>query len=332
MRMTFILGPTACGKSELAMLLARKENAAIFAMDAMQVYRGADIGTSKPTHQEQKEIPHGGIDLADIGQPFSVADYLREAEKFLSQCRAQEKPVLIVGGTGLYFRALTQGLCEAPAAPKELKAELAALPLSELQKRLRKADPAICASLDMQNPRRVQRALEVVETTGVSLRVWQQKNTPPLVPIVAAASGRRNDFTGNLHSKNRRSETAATTAIQHDVKAYFISRSKPDLDARIAARVDAMLGSGWLAETRALVARHGLEAMRRFPAIGYPQLAALETDSVPETTREAIIIATRQYAKRQLTWFARERNLIQVMANRNDSAASLLRSLGDFTP
>src|SRR6202012_4280804 len=138
------------------------KSAAILAMDAMQVYRGADIGTSKPTTAEQAEVPHGGLDLAEFGTSFDVAQYLRHAETFLRGQREADRRVIVVGGTGLYFRALTRGLCEAPQGSEELRAELAALSTEELRARLKRIDPPILAQIDAKNPRRLARAIEVM--------------------------------------------------------------------------------------------------------------------------------------------------------------------------
>jgi tRNA dimethylallyltransferase len=285
----FILGPTASGKSELALQLARERGGAILCLDAMQVYRDADIGTGKPTRKERDEIPHGGLDLVDIGQPFSVADYLQHAEKFLSECAARKQPIIIAGGTGLYYRALTQGLCEAPAAPPELKKEIAALSLEELQARLRKIDPEIIPHLDFKNPRRVARAIEVKEFTGLSLRQWQQQNSPPLVT---------------------------------DFEAYLLVRTKKDLDERIEKRVDQMLASGWKAEVDNLIKQYGISVLRNFQAIGYAELASALPNGVSPEIRAKIVTATRQYAKRQLTWFRRELKLKQLKLSSTNTPSS----------
>jgi len=206
---TFFVGATGTGKSaaamELAGSLAAKSGAAILCLDAMQVYRGADIGTSKPSAAERAEVPHGGIDLVDFGQPFDVAHYLKHAAKFFREQRAAGRRVIIVGGTGLYFRALTRGLCEAPQGSDELRAELASLSVRELQARLKAVDPAMLERIDAANPRRLARAIEVMETTGKSLHAWQAETPEPLV----------RDFT-----------------------AFWIQREKAELEARIAARVD----------------------------------------------------------------------------------------------
>jgi tRNA dimethylallyltransferase len=282
----FLVGATGTGKSAAAMELARKHRAAILAMDAMQVYRGAAIGTSKPTAAERAEIPHGGLDLSEFGEAFDVAHYLRHAAAFLRGQREAGRRVIIVGGTGLYFRALTRGLCEAPQGSAALRAELGTLSSAHLRARLKAVDPAMLERVDASNPRRVQRAIEVMETTGKSLREWQKETPEPLV----------FDFT-----------------------AFWIQRGKTELEQRIEARVEAMFAQGWVNEVKELQRGHSLEAIRRFPGIGYRDIAEnLVTPAdgdyhPPSWLKRDILVATRQYAKRQLTWFAREPNLQVVM-------------------
>lgn len=292
----FVVGATAVGKSDIGLHLARRLNAAVLVMDSMQVYRGADIGTSKPSAAERREIAHGGIDLVEIGEEFHVRKYLDHARLFLDRCEQIGQPVVVVGGTGLYYRALTQGLCGAPPAAKELREKLVSLTLEELQTWLRHIDPQIVPHIDVRNPRRVTRAIEVMETTGTSLRDWQEANEPPLV------------------SRHR---------------TFFIQREKEDLHLRIAARVDHMLTAGWLTEVRELLQKHGSEVLAKFPAIGYPNLARWiergEDDLEP--VRNDIILATRQYAKRQLTWFRRESNLVTVLMAKNDLSTDVAERL-----
>jgi len=290
-------------------------------MDAMQVYRGADIGTSKPTAAERTEVPHGGLDLVDLNESFDVAQYLKHAAAFLREQREAGRRVIIVGGTGLYFRALTRGLCEAPQGPDKLRRELAALSTGQLRERLQAVDPAMLERLDASNPRRLARAIEVKEATGRSLREWQEETPEPLV----------RKFT-----------------------AFWIQRGKTELARRIEARVEAMFATGWEEEVRGLVARYGLEAVRAFPGIGYREIAEMprEPDQISklskfpnfeegegavagpapvtlEGVKSDILVATRQYAKRQLTWFAREPTLRKVMLTGNQS---LLAALRDAAP
>ncbi|HUB66453.1 MAG TPA: tRNA (adenosine(37)-N6)-dimethylallyltransferase MiaA [Candidatus Methylacidiphilales bacterium] len=282
----FLVGATATGKSDLGLALARRTDGAILAMDAMQVYRGANIGTGKPSAAERAEIPHGGLDLSDFGLSFDVAQYRKHAAEFLREQAAANRRVIVVGGTGLYFRALTRGLCDAPQGPDELRAELAKLTPEQLRERLKRADPAMLERLDASNPRRLARAIEVVETTGRSLREWQEKTPEPLVP----------HFT-----------------------AFWIQREKEELEKRIEARVERMFASGWVEEVMELRRRHSLEAVRRFSGIGYREIGEslimrAEGDyRVPPWLKRDIFVATRQYAKRQLTWFNREPNLRRVM-------------------
>ncbi len=305
----FLVGATGVGKSGAAMELARAwGNAAILCMDAMQVYRGADIGTSKPTMAERAEFPHGGLDLVDLGERFDVAQYLAHAAKFLRAQREADQRVIVVGGTGLYFRALTRGLCEAPQGAEELRAELAGLSVEQLRVRLEKIDPEMVARIDAQNPRRLARAIEVMEATGKSLRDWQDETPEPLVK---------------------------------EFSAYWIQRTKEDLHARIEARVEEMFARGWVEELRGLVEKFGLEKVRRFAGIGYREIT--ESISLPATScalrapgqrvvratdelPRNICVATRQYAKRQLTWFARETKLTPVMLTGHSSFSAARRA------
>jgi tRNA dimethylallyltransferase len=301
----FLVGATGTGKSAAAMELARLNpgQTAILCMDAMQAYRGADIGTSKPTAAERAEVPHGGLDLCDLGSRFDVAQYLNHAKTFLREQHDAGRRVIIVGGTGLYFRALTRGLCEAPQGSDELRAELNGLPVEKLQARLRASDPAMLERIDASNQRRLVRAIEVVEATGKSLSTWQDETPEPLV----------KDFT-----------------------AVWIQREKSELETRIGVRVEAMFEAGWVEEVRGLVEQYGAETVIAFPGIGYRDIAeAIELRGQSrsqmefgneEILKRDICVATRQYAKRQLTWFAREPNLQRVMLTGNRSFSAELHT------
>ncbi|SDU14740.1 tRNA dimethylallyltransferase [Verrucomicrobium sp. GAS474] len=283
----FLLGPTGVGKSEVALRLAAEDKGAILSLDSMQVYRGLDIGTGKPTAAEQARIPHGGLDLFSWRDQADVARYVEAAAAFIEKSRG--RPLYVVGGTGLYFRALTQGLSEAPPAPLALRAELAALRLAELTARLRSLDPGQEkeASFDWQNPRRVQRALEVLVATGVPLREWQKKKpTSPLLP-------------------------------PGTFRAFLLRRERDELRERIALRVEKMVAEGWIDEVRRLLDEGGPGSLADCAAIGYSLLAGwLERGGSPvalPAVRQEIVDATRQYAKRQLTWFRRESNVETLM-------------------
>jgi tRNA dimethylallyltransferase len=296
----FLLGATGVGKSAAAMELARAwGNAAILCLDAMQVYRGADIGTSKPTAAERAEFPHGGLDLVEFGERFDVAQYLAHADVFLREQREAGRRVIVVGGTGLYFRALTRGLCEAPQGPEELRAELATLTTEQLRARLEKVDAPMLAQIDAKNPRRLARAIEVMEATGKSLREWQDETPEPLV----------REFT-----------------------ALWVQREKEELHARIEKRVEEMFAAGWEDEVRGVIAQHGAEKVNAFAGIGYREIA--ESTKLrsqvqlgnEDALKSNIQVATRQYAKRQLTWFARENKLSSVMLTGHPSFSAALRA------
>ncbi len=301
----FLLGPTAVGKSEVALRLAAEEGGAILSLDSMQVYRGLDIGTGKPTAAERAQVPHGGLDLVSWREHrFDTARYTEAAAAFIAEHRG--RPLYVVGGTGLYFRALTQGLSEAPPASPELRDELAALPLAELQMRLRALDPgqAEVAGFDWENPRRVQRALEVVTATGMPLRRWQAERATP--PLLAEGSFR----------------------------ALLLLRERDDLRARIAVRVGKMMGGGWIGEVRALLAEGGAGSLAGCAALGYDTLGAWVERGEPAeelpAARLGIIDATRQYAKRQLTWFRRESKVEPLMipsSESSDATAGRVRAL-----
>jgi tRNA dimethylallyltransferase len=327
----FLVGATGVGKSAVAMELARGfGNAAILCMDAMQVYRGADIGTSKPTAAERAEIPHGGLDLVEFNANFDVAQYLKHAETFLREQSEAGRGVIIVGGTGLYFRALTRGLCDAPQGSEELRAELNGLSVAELQKRLKAIDPEMLERIDAANPRRLVRAIEVKVGTGRSLREWQEETPEPLVK---------------------------------EFKAIWIQREKEELNARIEARVEGMFSEGWVEEVRRLVGKFGAAAVRNFPGIGYGEIVEMLKEADPitklaklpnlerregsgtdriygeegtgagpapatlEKVKRDICVATRQYARRQLTWFAREPNLEVVMLTGTSSTSAVFSTL-----
>src|SRR5215469_5777874 len=172
-RSIFIAGPTAVGKSDIALALAERIGGEIISVDSMQVYRGLDIGTAKPDAATQKKIPHHLIDICDLTEPFDAAKFVVLANKAVAEIQSRKKTPIFCGGTGLYFKAFLDGLGEAPAADPKLCAEFEATPLEKLLEELRQLDPAAYEKIDKKNPRRVIRALEVVRTTGKSFSSQQ---------------------------------------------------------------------------------------------------------------------------------------------------------------
>ncbi|MBI1210576.1 MAG: tRNA (adenosine(37)-N6)-dimethylallyltransferase MiaA [Alphaproteobacteria bacterium] len=271
-----IAGPTASGKSSLALKLARDFGGAVINADSMQVYRELRILSARPDEAEQALAPHYLYGFVSALKPFSVGKWLDAAANALAQCREKGSVPLIVGGTGLYFAALTNGLSPIPEIHASIRVEarqrLAEIGNERFHAELALRDPVMAQRLAPGDSQRLVRAWEVVEATGQSLAEWQQLKSPPVL-------------TGSL--------------------ATFVL--KPDrtwLNARIASRFDGMMKEGALDEVRALVAS-GLDPdLPAARALGVPQLTAHLQGrlSLDEAVSQAVA-DTRRYAKRQMTWF-----------------------------
>ena len=176
----FLTGPTAVGKSSIALALAEKIGGEIITVDSMQVYRGLDIGTAKPTADERKKIPHHLLDLCELTEAFDAAQFIRLAQKTVAEIQSRGRTPIFCGGTGLYFKAFLDGLGDAPPADDKLRAELEAAPFPALLAELRERDPAAYEKIDKQNPRRVIRAVEVIRLTGMKFSEqrseWKTQN------------------------------------------------------------------------------------------------------------------------------------------------------------
>jgi len=294
----FLAGPTAVGKSEVALLLAEQLGGEIISVDSMQVYCGLDIGTAKPSVAERARVPHHLIDVAEISEPFDAARFCGLARKAAAECQARGRVAIFCGGTGLYFKAYLEGLGEAPPSDPKLRAELEALPLDMLLQELAGRDPATFEKIDRQNPRRVVRAVEVIRLTGKPF------------------SAQRSEWVdGTRHA-------------EYATPLFVLTRAKPDLDTRINARVDGMFARGLVAETQALLAG-GLERNRTaMQAIGYRQAVDhLRGKRSLAETIELVKVKTRQYAKRQLTWFRRHAPATWVEVQPGASAAEMAATI-----
>lgn len=288
----FIAGPTAVGKSEIALTLAERIGGEIISVDSMQVYRGLDIGTAKPDAATQRKIPHHLVDVCDLTEPFDAAKFVALANKAVSEIQSRKKTPVFCGGTGLYFKAFLDGLGESPAVDPKLRAELEATPQEKLLNELRERDPAAYEKIDKKNPRRVIRALEVVRTTGKSFSS-QQANWP--------AQGATR---GKLH---------------------LFSRATEDLRKRIDSRVGEMFRLGLVEETRELLKNGLAENRTAMQAIGYRQVVEhLRGERNLADTIELIKIKTRQFAKRQLTWFRRHGNCEWIELKPDETVAEIL--------
>ena len=259
-----IAGPTASGKSALALAVAEAQGGVIVNADALQVFDGWRVLTARPGPAELARAPHALYGHVPPTQTYSVGDWLRDLVPLLKGARP-----IVTGGTGLYLSALTEGLAPIPPVPAEVRAEADALDLAAL---LADLDAATRAGLDCANRARVQRAWEVQRATGRSIRDWQAETPAPLLPL-------------------------------SDVVAIRCDAPKDWLNPRIARRFDQMLAEGALDEVRAMLPIWH-PALPAAKAIGAPELVAhLRGEMTLDAAREAAIVATRQYAKRQRTWF-----------------------------
>ena len=277
-----LIGPTACGKTALALALAQRLPVEIVSVDSALVYRGMDIGTAKPSLAERTQVPHHLIDICDATQTYSAAQFVRDAERCIQDIQARGKLPLLVGGTMLYFKALTEGLNHLPSANAELRAQLDAQAAQHgwpaLHARLAQLDPQTAQRLALNDAQRIQRALEVIELTGQPLSALQAEPNE----------------TSSLNFLR--------IALQPTDRAL--------LHQRIAQRFDAMLEVGFLEEVKALQKRGDLHAeLPSMRAVGYRQAWDYLTSQTENNTaisfaefRERGIAATRQLAKRQLTW------------------------------
>jgi len=277
MKPIYLVGPTASGKSAVALSLAERLNGEIISVDSMQVYRGLNIGTAKPTAAEQKAIPHHLIDVVDLADTFDAAKFVTHATDVTQAIAAHGKIPIFCGGTGLYLKAWLSGLGDAPSSDPTLRAELEAMDLEELLSDLSQSDPITFERIDKENPRRVVRAVEVIRLTGQPF------------------SQQRSDW---------KQESSDDSII------HCLSREPDDLRTRINERVDAMFNAGLVEETKQLL-NQGLQSNRAaMQAIGYRQVVEhLSGERDLNDTIALIKTKTWQFAKRQGTWF---RNQLQV--------------------
>ena len=272
-----ICGPTATGKSDLAIGVAQKYNGEIVNADSMQLYRGMDIGTAKVTFSERRDIPHHLLDILEVTETASVAQYQELARDRIDEIRNRDKAAIVVGGTGLYIKSILDEMNfpdTDPAIRKKLEEEGETFGTAELYSRLRLLDPEAAAAIEPANTRRIIRALEVIEITG-------------------------EPYSANLPSDS--------SSRYPDAIHIGLSMDRAMLSLRIEARVQRMWEQGLVGEVRELISRGLLTGATAKRAIGYAQVIALLNGEISES--EAIaetIVATRQYVRRQETWFKRD--------------------------
>ena len=284
-RVVAIVGPTATGKTDLAVELAARLGGEVVNADSMQLYRGMDVGTAKPTAAERRGVPHHLLDVWDVTERASVVDYQRRARAAIEDVTARGRVPLLVGGSGLYVRAVLDDL-DFPGTDPDLRArlegELVAVGPATLHARLSQVDPAAAAAILPSNGRRLVRALEVVELTG-----------RPFAATLPAPA-------------------AALDAVQ-----LGLDRDPAELDDRVAARVDRMWARGLVREVRGLAGLAGSPTASR--ALGYAQVLRMLAGALTEAeARAETVRATRRFVRRQRSWFRRDPRIAWLDAGRPD--------------
>jgi len=281
-RIVVLSGPTASGKSSLAMALAREFPVEIINADSLQVYRRFDIGTAKPTVAERAEVPHHLIDVADPDEPYDAGRYVLEAERAIDGIRARGKVPMLVGGTGMYIRALLRGLDSLPSDPRvreELARRWDAEGGAALHAELAGIDPETSARVHPSDRHRVLRALEIAAVAGVQ-------------PSRARAAW-------------------SSSEARHGCLFLALWPDREALYGRIDARTEEMFRRGLVGEVRGLLDTGVSRSLKPMMALGYRHAAAHLLDGVPlSETIEAVKRDTRRYAKRQITWLSSEPNLV----------------------
>ncbi|HEX4055726.1 MAG TPA: tRNA (adenosine(37)-N6)-dimethylallyltransferase MiaA [Tepidisphaeraceae bacterium] len=284
-----IVGPTASGKSALAMELARSCGAEILSVDSMQVYQGMDIGTAKPTQRQRREIPHHLLDRVRPDEQFSAARFVEMADRVIEESNARGAKLIATGGTPMYFKALFEGLFEGPSADEALRKRLRAMSGPELHERLKQVDAAAAERIHAADSRRLVRALEVYELTGQ--------------PI------------STLQKQWERQQPARHRAVWIGLRW-----EREALNRRINARVKEMIEAGWVEELRGLLAEFPVLSKTAREATGYAQLVDHVMGRIGlDEAVEQIKIDTRQLARRQMKWFRRFRN-VQWLEGQNEIA------------
>jgi tRNA dimethylallyltransferase len=273
------MGPTASGKSGLAIALAERLGGEVVACDSTQVYRGFDIGTAKPSAAERRGIPHHMIDVVSPDEVFTAGEYRNRALPVLADLRRRGRLPIFTVGTGLYFRALLEGLADAPPRSESLRARLNAMQArrgtASLHRLLRRVDPAAAARISPNDHQKIVRALEVYLLAGKPMSEFHRAGRQGLQGYTALKIG--------------------------------LNPPREALYERIERRVSAMLDCGWGDEVARLLAEGAPAAAKPFEFIGYRELSACAAAGQPlASATQAIAQATRRYAKRQLTWFRRE--------------------------
>jgi len=298
----FLMGPTASGKTALAVALAKQFQTEIISVDSVLVYKGMDIGTAKPTLEERQGIPHHLIDILDPAEAYSTGSFRKSALELMNDITARGKVPILTGGTMLYFNSLFNGLAELPEADPEIRAkldqELSTNGKEAMHERLKSIDPESAQRIHPNDPQRVQRALEVYEISGK--------------PITRFFS-----------------EAQQSTIPYKKIKIIVAPEHRKQLHEKIALRFRLMIEQGLIDEVKALYNRGDLTVdMPAIRAVGYRQTwSYLEGEYDLDTLIEKGIIATRQLAKRQFTWLRRETDAISFISSETELVSKVLKHI-----
>lgn len=301
----FMMGPTAAGKTGLAVEMCRRYPLDIISVDSALVYRGLDIGTAKPDAQTLQEAPHRLIDIRDPSESYSAAEFREDALREMASITAAGRVPLLAGGTMLYFRALEQGLSELPTADPGIRQTLGAraeeIGWAAMHEILRQKDPVVAARIHPNDPQRIQRALEVIEVSGQRMSELQRQTTGDPLPY-------------RVH------------------KIVVCPEPRSVLHQRIEQRFDQMLAEGFIEELETLNASPGLHPdLPSMRAVGYRQgWQWLDGQFGLDEMREKAIAATRQLAKRQLTWLRREHNALWYDLQLDGVREDVIQKVGEF--
>ncbi len=312
----FLMGPTAAGKTDLAIELTKVLPCELISVDSALVYRGMDIGTAKPSKALLEKYPHRLIDILDPGQSYSAADFRTDALHAMAEITARGKIPLLVGGTMLYFKALLEGLADMPAADAEIRAQIEAQAASQgwqaLHDELASVDPVSAARIHPNDPQRLVRALEVFRVSGMSMTAHREQQSAQSAQ--ASASGR-----------HQLPYTVANLAIA--------PTDRKVLHDRIAVRFRQMLDEGFVEEVVALRSRGDLHSnLPSIRAVGYRQVwDHLDGKLTRDEMQERGIIATRQLAKRQFTWLRSWQDLHWLDSLASDNLSRALKYLGSVS-
>lgn len=301
MRPLFLLGCTAVGKGEVGFLLAQRLNAEILSLDSMKVYRGLEIGTAKPPASRRLQLRYHLIDIVEPSVRFTTGDYVACAAKAVREIEGRGRTPLFVGGTALYYKRLTSGLAAVPGVPAEIRAAIRAEAESRgaasLHAELASVDPNAAATIHPNDLKRISRALEVFRATGRRFSDFLRETPPPLFP-----SG--------------------------SYRTFCLYRSREDLYDRINRRVDAMFEMGLIEEVRALLGRPGGLGATASQALGYKEVIAMLRGELQEDEARALVKQkTRNFAKRQMTWFRSFPDVVWVNIAKEDPPTRTVETL-----